>query len=109
MIHKAEMVIGVRFPRPVDLDRAGGLAAWGVAQVGGDAAVLSLKLFNGIIRRIACKEPNGRVQSAARKQHERETGTGFLIVDADGSFFVELASSGLARLLSKYPGHGRSC
>ena len=43
MIHQAEMVVGVGIPRPIDLERAGGLAGIGVAQVGGDAAVLALE------------------------------------------------------------------
>ncbi len=33
VIHQTELVIGMRIPRPVDLERAGGLAAIGVAQV----------------------------------------------------------------------------
>ncbi len=38
---------------------------------------------------------------AAGQQHQRETGTGLLIADANGALFVELASSSFARLLSK--------
>ena len=48
VIHQAEMVIGVGIPRPVDLERAGGLAAIGVAQVRRDAAVLSLELLDRV-------------------------------------------------------------
>src|SRR6202023_3030318 len=48
MIHQAELVVGVGFPRPVDLYRAGGLAAGGVAQVCRDRAILSLELLNRI-------------------------------------------------------------
>ena len=40
MIHQAELVIGVGIPGTVDLERAGGLAGIGVAQVESDAAVL---------------------------------------------------------------------
>jgi hypothetical protein len=53
MIHHAEMVIGIGIPRPVDLERAGGLATVGVAQVRRDAAVLSLELpiaSKGLVR-----------------------------------------------------------
>src|SRR5580704_7927660 len=91
MIHQADLVVGVGFPRPVDLDRAGGLAAGGVAQVSCDAAILSLELLNGVEGRVAGEEGNGGVQSPARKQHQRETGPGLLIVDTNGAFFVELA------------------
>ena len=51
------------------------------------------------------EERDGRVQSPAGKQHQRETGPGLLIVDANGAFFVELAGSSFARLLSKYAWH----
>jgi hypothetical protein len=50
MIQQTEMVIGVGIPRPIDLERAGGFAAIGVAQVREDAAVLSLELLDRIIR-----------------------------------------------------------
>jgi hypothetical protein len=68
MIHQTELVVGIGFPRPVDLDGPGGLAAGGVAQVCRDAAILSLELFDGIKGRVASEEGNRRVQSAARKQ-----------------------------------------
>ena len=50
VIHQTEMVVGVRIPRPVDLERAGGLAAVGVAQVRRDAAVLALELLDRVER-----------------------------------------------------------
>src|ERR1700693_3870375 len=109
MIHQAELVVGVGIPRPVYLDRAGGLAGGGVAQVRRDAAILSLELLNGVEGRVAGEEGYGRVQAPAGKQHQRETGPGLLIVDANGAFFVELASSFFARLLSKYARHGGRC
>jgi hypothetical protein len=34
MVHQAEMIVGIRFPRPIDFDRACGLTAGSVAQVG---------------------------------------------------------------------------
>src|ERR1700693_6470483 len=105
MIHQAELVVGVGFPRPVDLDRGGGLAAGGVAQVSCDAAILSLELLNGVEGRVAGEEGYGGVQSPAGKQHQRETGPGLLIADANGAFFVERASSCFDRLLSKYAWH----
>jgi len=48
VIHETEMVIGICIPRPFDLERAGGLAAVGVAQVRRDAAVLSLELLDRV-------------------------------------------------------------
>ena len=51
VIHQAELVVGVGVPGPVDLERAGGLAAVGVAQVGRDAAILVLELLHRVERR----------------------------------------------------------
>ena len=51
VIHQAELVVGVGVPGPVDLERAGGLAAVGVAQVRRDAAVLALELLDRVERR----------------------------------------------------------
>ena len=48
MIHEAELVVGVGVPGPVDLQRAGGLAGVGVAQVRRDRAVLALELLHGV-------------------------------------------------------------
>src|ERR1700720_2141265 len=109
MIHQTELVIGVGFPRPVDLDRTGGLAAGGVAQVRCDAAILSLELLNGVEGRVAGEEGDGGVQSSAGKQHQRETGPGLLIPDTNGAFFVELAGSSFARQLSKGAWQGGRC
>src|SRR6202161_4959151 len=109
MIHQTELVVGVGIPRPVDLDRADGLAAGGVAQVRCDAAILSLEFLNGVEGRVAGEEGNGGVQSPAGKQHQRETGPGLLIVDTNGAFLVELASSSFARLLSKCARQGGRC
>ena len=44
------MVIGIGIPGPIDLERAGGLAAIGVAHVREDAAVFSLELLDRIKR-----------------------------------------------------------
>ena len=48
VIHQAELVVGVCVPGPVDLERAGGLAAVGVAQVCRDTAVLVLELLDRV-------------------------------------------------------------
>ena len=44
MVHQPELVVGEGVPRVVDRDRAGGLAAVGVALVHRDAAELVLEL-----------------------------------------------------------------
>ena len=57
MIHQPELVVGVGIPRPVDLERTGGLAAIGVAQVRRDAAVLPLELLDRVERRVVPFRP----------------------------------------------------
>src|SRR6202171_5644411 len=109
MIHQSELVVGVGLPWPVDRARPGRLAAGGVAQVRCDAAILSLELLNGVEGRVAGEEGYGGVQSPAGKQHQREAGPGLLIVDTNGAFFVKLASSSFARLLSKCARQGGRC
>ena len=47
------MVVGKRVPRPVDLKRARGLAALGVAQIGRDNAKLPLELVEWVERCVA--------------------------------------------------------
>ena len=66
VIHQAELVVGVRVPGPVDLERAGGLAAVGVAQVHRDAAVLVLELLDRVERRAAGEEARWSSSSPRR-------------------------------------------
>jgi hypothetical protein len=42
------MVVGIGVPRPVDLKRAGGLAALGIAQIRRDNAKLALELVEWV-------------------------------------------------------------
>ncbi len=112
MVHQAEMVVGVGIPGTVDLQRPRGPAAIGVAQVGGDAAVLGLELRDRIERRAFAGEPRDRrVQSAAGDQQQREAGAGLLEVDANVAFFVHAhGRSSLPGLLGKHArrgSHGR--
>src|SRR2546426_12244438 len=107
MIHQAELVVGIGFPGPVDLDRAGGLATGGVAQVRRDAAVVLLELLDRI--KGGRKRSYRRVQSPAREQQQREARTGLLIVDANWASFIKLARSRFVRLLSKYARRGGPC
>src|SRR6185503_15035422 len=81
------------------------LTGGGVAQVGGDATILGLELFNRVERRVAREERDGRVQSPAGKQHQRKTGPGLLVADANGASFVEPAGPAASRLLSKCAWH----
>jgi len=87
MIHHAEMIVGIRIPRPVDLERARGLAGVGVPEVGRDAAILSLELLDRIE---GIGQPcDRRVQPAARDEQQRVTGAKLLVVNANGTFFVK--------------------
>src|SRR5215510_11660086 len=96
------MVIGIGIPRPIDLERAGGLTTIGVAHVREDAAVFSLELFDRIKRPAAFQAGDCRVQSPARDEQQREARTGLLILNANGAFFVERhCSSSLLSLLTK--------
>src|SRR5580765_6353492 len=83
------MVVGVCIPRPVDLERAGGVAATSVAQVRRDAAVLPIELLDRVKRRTAGEAGDRRVQSSAGNEQKREAGTGLLEVDANSAFFVK--------------------
>src|SRR4029077_8186866 len=101
------MVIGIGIPRPVDLERAGRLTAIGVAQVGEDAAVFSLELFDRIKRSAAFQEGDRRVQSPPRDEQQRKARTGLLILNANGAFFVERhCSSSLSSLLTTHSSRG---
>src|SRR5439155_7814092 len=108
---ETEMVIGICIPRPFDLERAGGLAAVGVAQVRRDAAVLSLELLDRVEGIAAGQAGDRRVQPPAGDEQQREAGTGLLIVDANGASFVEgHGNSSLPGLLSNHAwrcGHRR--
>ena len=57
MIHQRELIVGVGIPGAVDLERAGGLAGRGIAQVEGDAAVLVAELLHGVEGRIVAGNP----------------------------------------------------
>ena len=107
MIHQAELVVRVGIPRPLDLERAGGLAPIGVAQVRRDAAILTLELLDRVERRTAGEEGNRRVQPAARDEQQREAGAGLLEVDANGTFFVGRHGASSLTGLSKHPRYRR--
>src|SRR5215510_2636284 len=83
------MVVGMGIPRPVDLERTGGLATIGVAQVRENAAVLALELLDWI-EWAGEQTGHPRVQRSAGDEQQREAGTGLIITDADGTSFIEL-------------------
>src|SRR6185436_294122 len=89
VVREPDMVIGIRIPRRLDLERAGGLPAVGVAQVRRDAAVLSLELLDRVEGTAACQAGDCRVQPAAGDEQQRKAGTGLLVVNANRPFFVE--------------------
>src|SRR5262245_30268254 len=105
------MVIGISIPGSVDLERAGGLTAIGVAQVREDTAVLSLELPYRVKGLAAFQAGDRRVQAPARDEQQREARTGLLILNTNGAFFVERHGSfSCSSLLSKHSsgcGHHR--
>src|SRR4051812_11772014 len=105
MIDQPKLIVGIGFPRSVDFERTGRLAARRVAQVRSDTAVFALELLDRVERRVAGEEADRGVQSAAWKQQQREAGTGLLVVDANRARFVKFA---LPRLLGKHARYG-SC
>src|SRR5712664_1323417 len=107
MVHQTEMVIGVCIPGTVELERAGGLAGMGVAQVRRDAAVLCLELLDRVKGRTAGEVGDRRVQSPTGDQQQREAGTGLLEVDANRAFFV--SAHGSSPLLSMLRKQARRC
>ena len=88
VIHQAEVVVGVRVPGAVALQRAGGLAAVGVAQVRRDAAVLALELLHRVEGVVREARERG-VQPATGDDHQREAGADLLVVDADVALFIK--------------------
>src|SRR5204862_3502948 len=90
VVHHAELVVGIRVPRPLELEGPGGLAAGGVAQVGRHAAILVFELLHRIERRAVGVPSDGRVESPAGDEQQRQAGAaGVFVVDAYVAFFVE--------------------
>src|SRR5215468_3931838 len=83
------MVVSMGIPRPVDLKRAGGLAAIGIAQICENAAILALELLDRI-ERAGEQAGHPRVQRSTGDEQQRKARAGFIIADANGTSFVEL-------------------
>src|SRR5262249_25892127 len=105
LIQHAQVIVGIGIPGAVDLERAGGVAAAGIAQVGRDAAVLTLE-FRDRIEWSASEGGERRIQSAARNDQQRKAGPVLLKADTNRAFFVKAHGLSLAGLLSK---HTRCC
>src|SRR6516225_3001100 len=82
------MVVGIGFPRPVDLKRARGLAALGVAQIGRDNAKLPLELVEWV-ERVRREPRDRRVEPAAGDHQQREAGAGLFVMDTNLASFIE--------------------
>src|ERR1051325_6570462 len=92
MVQRAEHVGGISIPRPVDLERTGGLTAIGVAQIEGDAAVFVFELGGGVERRRRRVAGIGDrcVQPAAGDDEQRKAGAaGVLVIDLHIAFFIK--------------------
>src|SRR5436190_21116876 len=89
MIHQPDMIIGEGIPGAVDFQRSRRLSCNGVAQIRGDTAVLALKFLDRIERVAALQAGNRGIQSPARDDEQRKTRTGFFVIDANGTFFIE--------------------
>ena len=106
MVHHAELIVGERAPRIVDRDRAGGLAARGVALVHGDHAEVALELLRDVDHR-ARPDGDGRVQPAAGRRQQREARADLGVADADAALLVE-SDLGARRQSRNGPGR-RAC
>ncbi len=103
VIHHAEVVVGEGIPGSFGLERACGLAALGVAQVGRDATVLALELLDRVERRAGGEIGDRRVQAAAGDEQQRKAGPGLLVADPHGALLVEGPLPGRLRK------HARRC
>ena len=87
MVHQAELVISESVPGVLGRDRAGRLAAIGVALIHRDAAEVVLELFHRIDRS-GRPVADPRVQAAAGGHEKREAGADRLVADADIALLI---------------------
>ncbi len=84
MVHQAELVVGKAVPGAIDLQRACGLAAVGVAQVQRDHAVAVGEFFQRVEGMFG-QPGDGRIQAAARQHQQRKPAAGFFVMNAHGA------------------------
>ena len=90
MIHQADMVVGVGIPGAIGLERAGRLAVIGVAQIGGDDAIFARELGRADCTATARRQdPRWSSSSRRRRSPAADSPNPFLIMDANGTFFVK--------------------
>src|SRR6516165_9415457 len=82
------MVVGIGVPRPIDVKRTGGMAPFGVAQIGGDNAKLALELVEWV-ERVRREPRDRRVEPAAGDHQQREARAGLFVMDANLASLIE--------------------
>src|SRR5687768_14133258 len=82
VIHQPKLVVGEGAPGVVNLDRAAGLAAVGVALVHRDAAEVILEFFHGVDYRGRPVTDAG-VQTPTGRDQQWESGASLFVADAD--------------------------
>src|SRR5437763_3713202 len=82
------MVVSVGVPRSAGLQRPRRLAAFGIAQIGGDDAEF-VREFVERVERMRLQPRNGRVEPPARDHQQRKPGPGLLVMDSDVARFIE--------------------
>ena len=88
MVRERELVVGERVPVPFDIERAFGAAAVGIPQVERRHPMRVAERFQRVDGVIG-ETGDGGVQSAARNHQQRKSVSCFLVIDADGSVFVD--------------------
>jgi hypothetical protein len=73
-------------------ERAGGLAALGIAQIRRDDAVPALELVERV-ERMGRQARDRRIEAAAGDDQQRKAGTGLFVMDANVAFFMEFGAS----------------
>ena len=107
MVHEPDLVVGVRIPRSIDLQRTGGLPAVGVAQVHRDTAVLAGEFADHVEGRPAVEEVGeDRVQAPTRDQQQREAGAGYVVTDPHIASFIKARTGRFLPVLGESASRG---
>src|SRR5215813_10005013 len=89
VVHEAELIVRVGIPRLLELQRAGGLSAIGVAQVHADAAKVVFEFLHGVEGGPRRPPGDRGVETAAWDQEQRKPGAGLFIVNAHVTTLIE--------------------